>query len=352
MAKLKRWNGSSWVLATTKRRSVSSWLISVVRYWTGFFWDMIGRPFIYNGGQMVVQFSIGYEYHNPTDYGDITFYNTGAELYLRCSSGNDHMQGLWVYTDNLINLTDYKTVRIVYSATWSASTSYAVGYQVGVNSSKSALYSGQAIYNSGYMNTSGTVTNVTVNLDVSALNGNYYVGFGGDMDDHHKSLTMSIHSIQLIPDIALPYIYNLGFEETFVTGGLNAVTEVDGTYGGNAYFTRNASSLTIYGGGTGGSSSWGTCTVSPLYTVDLTNVTTVRFNVSYTWTASSSYRAFIVLFAGSAQFFTGYMTSSGSVATTNIDLDVSSITGYQVISMKAGADKNHMNLTVNYVQLI
>lgn len=147
------------------------------------------------------------------------------------------------------------------------------------------------------------------------------------------------------------YAYNDGNEYAYLSGGY---AETSGTASGGATktFTKSTSSLILDVSGGQNTGDSASLYVRALTTIDLTNVSTVRFNISSVWTASSSYRSYFTLRAGSAQYFTGYMTASGNMATQNIDLNVSAITGSQIISMEVGKDKWAMNLVVNSITLI
>lgn len=126
--------------------------------------------YIYNRGEI-----------NPITGGFISGWNDGVSPTRTEFSDRYYMRGIGssmygangtTVTRNLINVTEYNTLCIVFS-TFSLSGSGAggAGAEIGLTSNSSSQFS---------VMWSGTPTpNEVVSLDISSISGNYYVGFGG-----------------------------------------------------------------------------------------------------------------------------------------------------------------------------
>lgn len=164
-----RWSGSAWVIMTSFVYSGSAWVqLSLAVYDTG---NEILSP--------MTQRAFG-----GNNYSYVTFTEQAAAVYgLRTNTGD------WGYrcysTDNTIDLTALSKIRMTYTRTTDFTMTL---YVSGINTSYSATASAGG----------SAGTNLTVDLDVSALNGLYYIGvYAGCWNN----LTGSgyIYKIELIP---------------------------------------------------------------------------------------------------------------------------------------------------------
>ena len=193
-------NGMKLYFGTAYQYQSGSWVtLGGQVYQNGAWIDL--QKFVYNAGKYNENYATGMNLSNSVLSGSVT--NDTANGYLICSTWRSAVSQTaygYFYFNNAINLTDVKTVKIVYSASGQNDDG-----AVEVRKYKLVVTSGTGAsnaYNSPTRGTGASSANPsasnpqTATLDVSALTGNHYIGAA--QYTYNGSTTIRIHSVELI----------------------------------------------------------------------------------------------------------------------------------------------------------